>query len=405
MNSRSSNITYLVFVVVVTVIFTLLMSTRFICKTAKASYSVDYEKVIELGDYYVKISDAMYLTDTNQIAFAFNVKAKFSETESTKPEITSITTNISYKDGKEFFTEKTKATAQYIIVSDIEEKFTYVTIYFATETEEKKMPDTVDEFGDVVEGEIIEAEKTEQYVRIDRSDMLQLTSEQKATMVTTKAKITTAKQSGTTSATVNAETQTVTTTVTTTAETTETTTTAVTVSEETLPSTTVVTAETEVINQNVSENAYTAQQYSYDENNYYNQTEQIYYEENEETYYQQPQEAETATSQTETQQAETTTTVATTAVAPSVVHVNAISLDTGFSDNNVRLTVGGSHQLKAVVQPDNSSYKSVAWSSNRTDIATVDGSGVVTAHSSGKAIITASTADGGLTASCMVSVE
>ena len=41
----------------------------------------------------------------------------------------------------------------------------------------------------------------------------------------------------------------------------------------------------------------------------------------------------------------------------------------------------------------------------RPDIAIVDSTGTVTATGSGKAIITATTADGGLSASCMITVN
>ena len=55
--------------------------------------------------------------------------------------------------------------------------------------------------------------------------------------------------------------------------------------------------------------------------------------------------------------------------------------------------------------PDNAINKNVKWESNRPDIATVDSNGNVTAVSKGKAIITATTEDKGLKASCMITVS
>ena len=79
---------------------------------------------------------------------------------------------------------------------------------------------------------------------------------------------------------------------------------------------------------------------------------------------------------------------------------------TGVSLNKTALTLeeGSSETLTATVSPDNASNKSVTWKSSATDIATVDDSGKVTAVKIGSATITVTTADGGKTASCSVTV-
>ena len=79
---------------------------------------------------------------------------------------------------------------------------------------------------------------------------------------------------------------------------------------------------------------------------------------------------------------------------------------TGVTVNKTTLTLveGDSETLTATVAPDNASNKSVTWKSSATDIAKVDGSGKVTAVKAGSATITVTTADGGKTADCSVTV-
>lgn len=61
-------------------------------------------------------------------------------------------------------------------------------------------------------------------------------------------------------------------------------------------------------------------------------------------------------------------------------------------------------QLTAVVYPTDAANKNVTWTSDNNAVATVDGTGLVTAKAVGKATITATTADGGYTDTCVVTV-
>ena len=83
------------------------------------------------------------------------------------------------------------------------------------------------------------------------------------------------------------------------------------------------------------------------------------------------------------------------AVAATGVTVNPATL---------ALQVDKTRQLSAAVQPNNATNKGVAWSSSDTGVADVSSSGLVTAKAVGEARITATTQDGGKTASCDVSV-
>ena len=85
---------------------------------------------------------------------------------------------------------------------------------------------------------------------------------------------------------------------------------------------------------------------------------------------------------------------------PTTVAVTGVSLD----KTSLSLKEGSSETLTAKVSPDNASNKSVSWKSSATDVATVDGSGKVTAMKAGSATVTVTTADGSKTASCSVTV-
>ncbi len=75
------------------------------------------------------------------------------------------------------------------------------------------------------------------------------------------------------------------------------------------------------------------------------------------------------------------------------------------SPTELTMDVGDTAQLTATVTPEDASNKAVVWSSSDESIATVDANGVVTAKAVGKATITATTVDGGYTASCQVTVR
>ena len=81
--------------------------------------------------------------------------------------------------------------------------------------------------------------------------------------------------------------------------------------------------------------------------------------------------------------------------------VRGVSLDRSA----LTLIEGGTAQLTATVEPIDATNKKVTWSSSAPRVATVDASGNVTAVAEGTATITATTEDGGKTATCTVTVE
>lgn len=86
-------------------------------------------------------------------------------------------------------------------------------------------------------------------------------------------------------------------------------------------------------------------------------------------------------------------------INPAPILVTGVTLDQA----ELALYTGQSETLTATVTPNDATNPNVTWSSDRSDVATVD-NGVVTAVGAGTAIITVTTADGGKTATCAVTV-
>lgn len=80
--------------------------------------------------------------------------------------------------------------------------------------------------------------------------------------------------------------------------------------------------------------------------------------------------------------------------------VTGVSLD----KTTLTLAVNDTGKLTATVIPDNATNKNVTWKSSNTSVATVSADGTVTAKNAGTATITVTTADGGKTATCTVTV-
>ena len=88
-------------------------------------------------------------------------------------------------------------------------------------------------------------------------------------------------------------------------------------------------------------------------------------------------------------------------VKAKAIGVTEVTLDR----TELTLTEGETETLTATVRPDNADNRKVTWSSDKTEIATVDGAGKVTAVKSGEATVTVTTEDGGKTATCRVTVK
>jgi Bacterial surface proteins containing Ig-like domains len=80
--------------------------------------------------------------------------------------------------------------------------------------------------------------------------------------------------------------------------------------------------------------------------------------------------------------------------------VTGVSLDR----RSLSLAIGDSATLVATVTPSDATIKTLSWASGDASVATVSSAGLVTGIKQGSATITATTKDGGFSASCAVSV-
>lgn len=87
-------------------------------------------------------------------------------------------------------------------------------------------------------------------------------------------------------------------------------------------------------------------------------------------------------------------------VTPKPVHASSISL----SKDTLEIKQGNTAKLTATVLPSDATDKQVTWSSSNESVATVD-NGLISALLPGETTITATTVDGGHTASCLVKVN
>lgn len=88
-------------------------------------------------------------------------------------------------------------------------------------------------------------------------------------------------------------------------------------------------------------------------------------------------------------------------ITRDILHVASIKLDS----SDLELRNGDSHSLIATILPSNAANQTITWSSSDEKVATVDTNGNVKAVGLGKAVITATTADGNLSATCNVKVD
>lgn len=82
------------------------------------------------------------------------------------------------------------------------------------------------------------------------------------------------------------------------------------------------------------------------------------------------------------------------------VAVTGVTLD----KTSLSIEAGQTAQLTATIQPANADNQAVTWSSSDNNVVSVDATGKITANAKGSATITVTTADGGKTAICTVTV-
>ena len=81
-------------------------------------------------------------------------------------------------------------------------------------------------------------------------------------------------------------------------------------------------------------------------------------------------------------------------VTVTAARINVTEIAVPSTDENISIVKGRTHRLNATVKPDNATDKTLAYSSDHEDIASVDTNGLITAKKVGAAALTITAADG-----------
>ncbi len=84
--------------------------------------------------------------------------------------------------------------------------------------------------------------------------------------------------------------------------------------------------------------------------------------------------------------------------------IDDVVIGVSLNTDDLEIINKQTYQLFATVFPETASNKTIVWSSDNEEVATVDENGLLTAKSLGTALITATTVDGSYSASCKVTV-
>lgn len=390
LSNKKYNIIYTGFFVVVLPLFFLLITSRSWYGAGAATLSEDYNTVRSIGGYYIKISNAVYLTDTRQLRFTYSVKEiDIGSSQGDEPEIRSVWLDTSQNELD--FSVGNGNISKIIMCNDASADFKKVIIKICFKSPDTIIEDKYDEFGDIIPGHVEKGEEKIERITIDIKDILFMTSAEAATMTTTKAVMTTVSAASETSSLNTVFTE----------DSKMTQQSSVLEASSADKNTSSKTSKTKTekstsksVSSEVSSGSAEADLSS---SNSIQQTSPP-----KQTQEYVPPETQSIKPETTAQTQKTAIPGTTTVKQP--VGVSGIRIETGFEANNVTLKANQSAVITAVISPSNADDKTVSWSSNRPDIASVDNKGKITGHSSGKAIITATTSDGGLSASCMVTV-
>ncbi len=428
MNARKSNVIYITFIVVTLSVLALFVAYAAVKANAeKSSYTIDMNTGIMMNHYKIKVSDPMYITDKNEFIYALSMIKEPGADDRAEPSPYDFQTfkkgdsKVSYPP--EYAFSKRTDMSEYVHITGVIDDYIYVRVFIESVIPEYRDPPTVDEFGDEIEGQLHEEVKKQIYVQIDKKDIKYLTYDEFLKLKPVDSPESIADETSTqpdnddsksydeidinvsseeeqSSFFSSSESEN----VSSVSALTELSSAESSSSESTLSrseGSTNSTGNSGAGGGNSGGGGGSADERPEETEAQPAETEPPHTETPTTTTTQPPVATTTSTTTT------TTTTAATTAepVTQPVIHVDTISISSDFAGNLISLKVGEHTVIHAVISPENATNKAVKWTSNREDIARVDDDGRITAVGNGKAIITCESEDGGLKASCMVTVS
>lgn len=366
--TNSKNIRYIIFTIIVILGFTFFFSSRKLFGDDRENMSRNYNVTIRSvgGDYNFKVANARIDKATNTMYLDFFIKGSDNEKEY-PPELYQITNGNTVGEKLKFTVEKNpeREYANTITIPNVPEKFYFIRLYIKSKCYDTPVPDTIDEFGNVIKNPDTPGKERQIWISIDYRDVKIYDSSKGETPPQLEAVDLTKVEKDIVSE------PDITTQVTTTTTNSEITTPAPSVTTTSKPT---GTNQTPV----VTKSPVTTQA--------------------PQVTTQAPKVTTTAPHQTTSPTTTTQTTIP--------IKINTISLSSNFPNNNVVLSVNQTTKIIPVISPVSATNKTLKWTSNKPQIASVDSNGVVTARSPGKVIITAATTDGSnLEGNIMVTVQ
>lgn len=356
--TNKRNLPYYIFTIIVISIALFFFNSRKIFGDDRKNLSSNYDITCRtsIGGYNFKLANACIDTATNTMYIDYFIKS-VSEPKEYPPEIFNITNGNVTGDKLKFIVAKNteREFAYKVTVSKVPKKFEFIRLYIKSKGFDTKGEDTIDEFGNVVKLPDIPGKETEIWVNIDYRDIIFFDSSKGETPPTLNTvdlskvdKIIEEEKKEPLTTTIN----------------------------------TSVTSQTTASNSPVVSN-----------NNSSGGQLPIVTRSPQVTL-QVPKVTTQAPPVITQAPSQTTTSTTTTQTTPPPIKINTISLSSNFPNNNVILSVNQTTKITPVISPVSATNKTLMWTSNKPQIASVDNNGVVTARSPGKAIITAKTTDG-----------
>lgn len=386
LSTKKVNITYAAYLLIC-VPLTLLMLLSGIIANSQNEGSIDYDTVLTMNaEYYIKVSNAVFIEDENTIKFTLSSKVvEYAKPKGERPAVITVWLDNSENE-LEFTAHKLDDTStDYTCeISDEQKEFKRLIVRVQYKTPDEKLPDTTDAFGATIDGGTKKGEEFVERITIGRKDITKMSAEENKNTVTEKVVLTTTTQvtekADSSSENDSSEGATTTTKNSTTTETTTTTTTTtelVTTPENSESASGVTSTAAQSGGGNTTKNTTQATTKGTTKNN---------------------------TTTTAKTTAKTTSKPKNTTTAAQGAKPTGVSMRTNSNTYDINLRVGQTHNVQAVVTPA-SAEQGVSWSSLRPNVATVDSNGKIKAVGKGTTIITCTTKNGGLKASCMVTVN
>lgn len=356
--TNKRNLPYYIFTLIVIFLALFFFNSRKIFGDDRKNLSSNYDITCRTatGGYNFKFTNACIDKATNTMFIDYFIKGT-NEPKEYPPEIFNITNGNVTGDKLKFIVAKNteREFAYKVTVSKVPKKFEFIRLYIKSKGFDTKGEDTIDEFGNVVKLPDIPGKETEIWVNIDYRDIIFFDSSKGETPPTlntvdlsTVDKVIEEKENK------NPLETTTSTNIETTSQTQK--------------------NNSPIVSSNVSSG---------------NKSPDV-------TQSKSTQQVSSQVPQVTTQPSQQTTTpkVKTTTTTTIAIKINTISLSSTFQNNNVVLNVNQTTKITPVISPTSATNKTLIWTSNKPQIASVDSNGIVTAHSPGKAIITAKTTDG-----------